>query len=55
MIDTIDFEGLSDGRSVRNVLSHVAPRKLILVAGSPEATAALRSHAVNEIDGLGEV
>jgi hypothetical protein len=27
----IDFEGRSDGRSVKTILSHVQPRKLILV------------------------
>jgi Zn-dependent metallo-hydrolase RNA specificity domain len=30
----IDFEGRSDGRSIKAILTHVAPRKLILVRGS---------------------
>ncbi|KNC99735.1 uncharacterized protein SPPG_05115 [Spizellomyces punctatus DAOM BR117] len=34
----IDFEGRSDGRSVKNILPQVAPRKLILIHGSEEAT-----------------
>eukprot|EP00823_Brevimastigomonas_motovehiculus_P006165 TRINITY_DN4974_c0_g1_i1.p1 TRINITY_DN4974_c0_g1~~TRINITY_DN4974_c0_g1_i1.p1 ORF type:complete len:729 (+),score=157.35 TRINITY_DN4974_c0_g1_i1:99-2285(+) len=33
----IDFEGRSDGRSIKTILSRVAPRKLILVRGSDSA------------------
>ena len=36
MLD-IDFEGRSDGRSIKAILTHVAPRKLILVRGSQAA------------------
>jgi len=37
-IQYIDFEGRSDGRSIKKILNHVQPRKLILIHGSPEAT-----------------
>lgn len=33
----IDFEGRSDGRSVRNIITNIAPRKLILVHGEEQA------------------
>lgn len=32
-----DFEGRSDGESVKNLVSQVKPRRLILVRGSPES------------------
>ncbi|KAI7978863.1 Cleavage and polyadenylation specificity factor subunit 2, partial [Camellia lanceoleosa] len=34
----MDFEGRSDGRSIKSILAHVAPLKLVLVHGSAEAT-----------------
>ncbi|KAI8068327.1 beta-lactamase-like protein, partial [Gongronella butleri] len=37
----VDLEGLSDGRSINNILQQMAPRKLILVHGRPDATDAL--------------
>eukprot|EP01126_Amoeba_proteus_P040381 TRINITY_DN4306_c0_g1_i2.p1 TRINITY_DN4306_c0_g1~~TRINITY_DN4306_c0_g1_i2.p1 ORF type:complete len:322 (-),score=68.84 TRINITY_DN4306_c0_g1_i2:175-1140(-) len=40
-IQYIDFEGRSDGRSVKKILSHVQPRKLVLVHGGPESTSHL--------------
>ncbi|XP_047136980.1 cleavage and polyadenylation specificity factor subunit 2 isoform X1 [Hydra vulgaris] len=40
-ISYIDFEGRSDGESVRRILSIVKPRQLILIHGSPAATEAL--------------
>ncbi|KAJ3210177.1 cleavage and polyadenylation specificity factor subunit 2 [Entophlyctis luteolus] len=40
----IDFEGRSDGKSVKNILTQVAPRKLLLVHGSDEATSDLEKH-----------
>lgn len=33
-----DFEGRSDGESVKNLVSQVKPRRLILVRGTPEST-----------------
>lgn len=29
MLQYIDFEGLTDGRSIRNILARIAPRKLV--------------------------
>jgi cleavage and polyadenylation specificity factor subunit 2 len=29
MLQYIDFEGLTDGRSIRNILTRIAPRKLV--------------------------
>ena len=31
-----DFEGLVDGGSMATILTHVAPRHLVIAAGSPE-------------------
>jgi hypothetical protein len=31
MLQYIDFEGLTDGRSIRNILAKIAPRKLVCV------------------------
>lgn len=33
----VDFEGRSDGRSVRTVMARIAPRKLVIVGGSSTA------------------
>lgn len=35
-VQYIDFEGRSDGKSIRTILTHVAPRRLILVHGSTQ-------------------
>ncbi|CAL4993750.1 unnamed protein product [Urochloa decumbens] len=40
----MDFEGRSDARSIKSVIAHVAPRKLVLVHGSTEATEHLKIH-----------
>jgi len=48
-IKYIDFEGRSDGKSIRTILSHVAPRKLILIRGAPEATRSLKEYAEKNI------
>lgn len=44
-IKYIDFEGRSDGRSIKAILTFVAPRKLILVRGTPAAIDHLAQHA----------
>ncbi|XP_047334681.1 cleavage and polyadenylation specificity factor subunit 2 [Impatiens glandulifera] len=44
-----DFEGRSDGRSIKSIISHVAPLKLVLVHGSAEATEHLKQHCVKHI------
>jgi len=33
----VDMEGRSDGKSLRTIISHVAPRRLVLVHGKPDA------------------
>lgn len=45
----LDLEGRSDGRSVKSILSHVAPLKLVLVHGSAEATEHLKQHCLKHV------
>ncbi|KAF5480422.1 hypothetical protein F2P56_001174 [Juglans regia] len=45
----MDFEGRSDGRSIKSILSHVAPLKLVLVHGSAEATEHLKQHCLKHV------
>ncbi|CAO2821178.1 unnamed protein product [Amaranthus hypochondriacus] len=45
----MDFEGRSDGRSIKSILSHVAPLKLVLVHGSAEATEHLKQHCSKHV------
>ncbi|KAJ3693032.1 hypothetical protein LUZ60_012127 [Juncus effusus] len=45
----MDFEGRSDGRSVKSILAHVAPLKLVLVHGSAEATEHLKMHSEKNV------
>ncbi|CAO2141490.1 unnamed protein product [Urochloa humidicola] len=40
----MDFEGRSDAHSIKSVIAHLAPRKLVLVHGSTEATEHLKMH-----------
>lgn len=42
----------ADGRSVRTILQHVAPRHCVLVHGAPQATAALAGFLRTELAGL---
>ncbi|KAM7251113.1 hypothetical protein ACFE04_022996 [Oxalis oulophora] len=44
-----DFEGRSDGRSVKSILGHVAPLKLVLVHGSAEATEHLKQYCLKNV------
>jgi cleavage and polyadenylation specificity factor subunit 2 len=37
-IHYIDFEGLSDGKSIKTILQHISPKKLILIHGTDEST-----------------
>jgi len=46
----IDFEGRSDGRSIKTILQHVAPRKLILIHGSTVGTDHLRKFCESSKD-----
>ncbi|KAH9647024.1 cleavage and polyadenylation specificity factor subunit 2 [Citrus sinensis] len=45
----IDYEGRADGRSIKTILSHVAPLKLVLVHGSAEATEHLKQHCLKHV------
>ncbi|XP_072976478.1 cleavage and polyadenylation specificity factor subunit 2 isoform X2 [Typha angustifolia] len=45
----MDFEGRSDGRSLKSILAHVAPLKLVLVHGSAEATEHLKMHCMKHV------
>lgn len=45
----MDFEGRSDGRSVKSIIAHVAPLKLVLVHGSAEATEHLKEHCSKHV------
>lgn len=45
----VDFEGRSDGRSIKSILAHVAPLKLVLVHGSAEATEHLKQHCLKNV------
>ena len=40
----IDFEGRSDGESVKRIISQMRPRQLILVHGTVEATNTLAEY-----------
>ncbi|KAI8618137.1 beta-lactamase-like protein [Chytriomyces sp. MP71] len=42
----IDLEGRSDGKSVKNILGQVAPRKLILIHGAEDATSDLEQYCL---------
>lgn len=45
----VDFEGRSDGRSIKSIIGHVAPLKLVLVHGSAEATEHLKQHCLRNV------
>ncbi|KAG0453066.1 hypothetical protein HPP92_025730 [Vanilla planifolia] len=45
----MDFEGRSDGRSVKSIIAHVAPLKLVLIHGSAEATEHLKEHCSKHV------
>eukprot|EP00743_Colponemidia_sp_Colp-15_P004992 GILK01005378.1.p1 GENE.GILK01005378.1~~GILK01005378.1.p1 ORF type:complete len:776 (-),score=169.28 GILK01005378.1:97-2331(-) len=46
-IEFIDMQGLSDDRSIRKIVSHIQPRKLILIHGSEDAAASFKTMARN--------
>jgi len=48
-VSTFDYEGRTDGRSMRTIVSHVAPRQLVVVNGSPEATDKLAQYCSSEL------
>ncbi len=41
----IDMEGLSDGRSIKNLISTIGPRQLVIIGGSIKAVNTVVSHA----------
>ncbi|XP_062120405.1 cleavage and polyadenylation specificity factor subunit 2 [Humulus lupulus] len=45
----MDFEGRSDARSIKSILSHMAPLKLVLVHGTAEATEHLKQHCMKQV------
>lgn len=49
-IRLFDFEGRSDGESIKNLVSQVKPRRLILVRGSPESTAYMANYCRAYVD-----
>lgn len=51
----IDFEGRSDGESVKRILSLVKPRQLILIHGSADATAALAEHCKSPLANISNI
>ena len=51
-IVVVDYGGRADGRSVRNTLAVMEPRRLVLVHGAEDATAVLAEHATNVLPGL---
>lgn len=47
----VDYEGLADGRSVKNMVQTLAPKMLIVAAGSRSAKAELVTHVRKQLDG----
>jgi len=43
-IEYVDYEGRSDGPSIKRIVAQVAPRKMIIVHGSDESSQSLASH-----------
>lgn len=48
-VTQVDFDGLADGRAIRNCLGNVKPRKLILVHGTETTTAELKKFVESSI------
>jgi cleavage and polyadenylation specificity factor subunit 2 len=48
-VTQVDFDGLADGRAIRNCLGNVKPRKLILVHGTDTTTAELKKFVESSI------
>jgi cleavage and polyadenylation specificity factor subunit 2 len=48
-LNYMDFEGRADGRSIKSILAHVTPLKLVLVHGSAEATEHLKQHCLKHV------
>uniref|UniRef100_T1J0U4 Cleavage and polyadenylation specificity factor subunit 2 n=1 Tax=Strigamia maritima TaxID=126957 RepID=T1J0U4_STRMM len=50
-VQFIDFEGRSDGESIRKIISSIKPRRLVVVRGSPDATMSLASYCGSAVQG----
>ena len=48
-ITQVDFDGVADGRAIRNCLGNVKPRKLILVHGTEKTTNELKTFVESSI------
>ncbi|RLN59670.1 hypothetical protein BBP00_00006387 [Phytophthora kernoviae] len=48
-ITQVDFDGVADGRAIRNCLGNVKPRKLILVHGTEKTTSELKKFVESSI------
>jgi len=46
-VQYMDYEGLADGRSIRNIIARVGPHSLILVHGSLEATDNIKTYCLD--------
>ena len=49
---SLDGDGRADGRSVRTIVTHVAPRHLVIFHGAPPAVAALRDYCAADLSGV---
>ena len=47
-----DYEGRADGRSMKTLITHLEPRRVMLVHGSRIDTAALREHLQHALSGV---
>lgn len=52
IVHVCDYEGRADGRSVRTLITHVEPRRVILVHGTPQDTMHLRESLEASLPGV---
>ncbi|KAJ3270566.1 cleavage and polyadenylation specificity factor subunit 2 [Terramyces sp. JEL0728] len=46
-VNFVDFEGRADGRSIKNIIQDIAPKKLVIIHGSEEATKSLQEYCLS--------
>jgi len=51
-VHVCDYEGRADGRSVRTMVTHIEPRKVVLVHGTPDDTAFLTESLRTSLPGI---
>ena len=51
-VHVCDYEGRADGRSVRTMVTHIEPRKVVLVHGTPDDTAFLTESLRASLPGI---